>query len=119
MRRLILASTLLLSACATAPQQQTAAPTPAPQPVVPVERQALQLAGASASDLVSHFGRPALQIREGSSIKLQFRGHFCILDAYLYPGANGVLRVTHIDTRLASGADVDQATCLSSLDVAS
>ena len=71
MRRLIFATTLLLAGCATTPQQ-TAAPTPPPQPVVPVERQSTQLAGLSASELTSHLGRPALQIREGTSSSLNF-----------------------------------------------
>jgi hypothetical protein len=118
MRRLILASTLLLAACATRPQQPVTTETPPPV-IVPVERQPTQLAGLSVSELISHLGRPALQIREGTSLKLQFRGQFCVLDAYLYPGANGALRVTHVDTRLPTGADVDQATCLSSLEAAS
>ena len=119
MRRLILATaTLLLAACATRPVQEAAPATP-PQPIVPVERQTTQLAGLSISEVEAHLGRPALQIREGTSLKLQFRGRFCVLDAYLYPGENGALRVTHVDTRLPTGADVDQATCLSSLEIAS
>jgi len=119
MRRLILASvTLLLAACATRPTQEASPETP-PQPVVPVERQTTQLAGLSVAEVISHLGRPSLQVREGTSLKLQFRGKFCVLDAYLYPGTNGALRVTHVDTRLPTGADVDQATCLSSLEVAS
>lgn len=67
-------------------------------------------------DLTAHFGRPALQVQEGTSLKLQFRGNYCVLDAYLYPGQNGVLRVTHVDTRLPSGASTDQATCISALE---
>lgn len=119
MRRLILATaTLLLAACATRPVQEAVPATP-PQPIVPVERQTTQLAGLSISEVEAHLGRPALQIREGASLKLQFRGRFCVLDAYLYPGENGALRVTHVDTRLPTGADVDQATCLSSLEIGS
>lgn len=76
----------------------------------------MRLVGMSASDLVGHFGRPALQVREGSSLKLQFRGRSCVLDAYLYPNQTGVLRVTYIDTRSTSGADTDQASCISALE---
>jgi hypothetical protein len=40
-----------------------------------------------------------------------------VLDAYLYPSqGGGVLRVTHIDTRTASGVDTDQAACISALE---
>lgn len=112
MRRLILASTLLLAACATTPQQQPAQELPPPQPVAPKAR---QLLGLTAGELVGHFGNPALQIREGTSLKLQFRGRTCVLDAYLYP-SNGALRVTHVDTRAPSGVDTDQAACIFSLE---
>ncbi|HVU30538.1 MAG TPA: hypothetical protein VHE36_09075 [Sphingomicrobium sp.] len=114
MRRLIFASTLVLAGCATRPE-----PAPEPQQpaqVVPVQRQLTQVTGMTTRDLTGHFGRPALQVQEGTSLKLQFRGRYCILDAYLYPGQNGVLRVTHVDTRNPSGADVDQATCISALE---
>jgi hypothetical protein len=114
MRRVLIASTLLLLAgCATRPQPpQPVAPVPAPTPQVGVQR----LQGMSTSDLVAHFGRPALQVREGTSLKLQFRGRSCVLDAYLYPNQTGVLRVTHVDTRAANGVDVDQASCIGELE---
>ena len=70
----------------------------------------------SAQELVGHFGRPALQVREGNSLKLQFRGRYCVLDAYLYPGQSGSYHVTYVDTRTTSGADTDQATCISALE---
>ena len=117
MRRFILASTLLLAGCATAPQQQ-----PAPQipEITATPRTARSgLVGLTAQDLVGRFGNPALQVREGTSLKLQFRGRVCVLDAYLYPGSGGVLRVTHIDARALSGADTDQATCISALETPS
>ncbi len=115
MRRLILASTLLLAACATRPQQ---APPTAEQPAQPQppRREATRLTGMTPRDLTAHFGRPALQIQEGTSLKLQFRGNYCVLDAYLYPGQNGAMVVTHVDTRLPTGADTDQATCISALE---
>lgn len=111
-RSIALSLTLLLAACATAPQQtETPQPTPAPQP-----RETGSLIGLTAQDLIGRFGAPALQVREGSSLKLQFRGVGCVLDAYLYPsGGSGALKVTHVDTRLPSGADTDQAACLAGL----
>jgi hypothetical protein len=112
-RYLALSLSLTLAACATTSRQETVAPPPVVQPQ-PSEQNAL--IGLSAQDLVGRFGAPALQIREGSSVKLQFRGARCVLDAYLYPsGGNGALKVTHIDTRLPSGADTPQATCTASL----
>jgi hypothetical protein len=114
MRRLVFASVLFLAGCATRPEQ----PAPAPQPVhaAPAQREATRLTGMTTRELTGHFGRPALQVQEGTSLKLQFRGRYCVLDAYLYPGQSGVPRVTHVDTRTPSGSDVDQATCISALE---
>lgn len=111
MRRYILASTLLLAGCATRPVQTPVAETPAPVETVRTTR---VLLGLTANQLVAEFGNPALQIREGASMKLQFRGRSCVLDAYLYPH-NGALRVTHIDARTPAGADTDQAACIFAL----
>jgi len=113
MRRLIIASTLLLAACATRPQQQPVEQAP---PLQSTSSQTRQVIGLTANELVGYFGKPALQIREGSSLKLQFRGRQCVLDAYLYPSRGGQLRVTHLDARAPSGVDVDQAACVSSLE---
>ena len=115
MRRLILASALLLAGCATRPQQAPQQPEQAVPPP-PAQRGIPRLAGMGTSDLVARFGRPALQVREGSSLKLQFRGRSCVLDAYLYPNQSGILRVTYVDTRSLSGNDTDQATCISALE---
>jgi hypothetical protein len=112
MRRLVFASTLFLAACATSPQQPPQQQLPPPQPTSPQTRQIL---GLTPNELVGHFGRPALQIREGASLKLQFRGRRCVLDTYLYP-QNGALRVTHIDARTPSGVDTDQAACIFALE---
>ena len=70
----------------------------------------------TAGELVQRFGQPALQVREGPGLKLQFRGP-CVLDAYLYPpdSGRGAERVTHVDTRLASGIATDQAGCIRAL----
>jgi nitrous oxide reductase accessory protein NosL len=103
--------TLLLAGCATAPRQAPPIPVAPPQP----EKQT-SLTGLTANELVGHFGTPALQIREGTSLKLQFRGRQCVLDAYLYPQAGNTLRVTHVDTRSSNGADFDQAACIAELE---
>ena len=90
---------------------------PAPPSRAPVtQSEAGGLAGLTAQELVGRFGAPALQIREGASLKLQFRGRRCIMDAYLYPsGTAGSLKVTHVDTRNLTGGDFDQAACIFSL----
>jgi hypothetical protein len=110
MRRLTLVSLLLLaSACARAP-----APQPVPQPP-PSEHVRGQVIGMTTDELVRRFGTPALQIREGSSLKLQFRSDVCVLDAYLYQTGSAPYRVTYVDTRTRSLAAIDQAICVNSL----
>jgi len=71
----------------------------------------------TTGELIQRFGQPALQIREGPGLKLQFRGPACVLDAYLYAPVQGggPERVTHVDTRLSNGNDTDQAACIASL----
>jgi hypothetical protein len=111
MRRSLLAIILLASACAPRPQAQVA-PEPAPAAVQQPRHLVL---GFSAAQLMSVFGAPALQVREGSSLKLQFRNAQCVLDAYLYPSGGQPPKVTYVDTRLPSGADTDQAACVAAL----
>ena len=112
MRRLIAFSLMLaVAACAPRPQE-----TPAPQAPAQPQAETSSLVGLTPQELVGRFGRPALQIREGNSLKLQFRGTRCVMDAYLYPsGSAGALKVSHVDTRLPSGGDMDQAACVFSL----
>ena len=116
MRRFAPLLSLALAAC-MAPRPQPAVPTPQPVAVQP-QRIPRALIGLTAAELVAHFGKPALQVREGTSLKLQFRSRRCVLDAYLYPppGAAAPLRVAHIDARLPSGVDTDQAACVSALE---
>ena len=77
------------------------------------------LVGLTAPELVSRLGNPALQVREGTSLKLQFRSARCVLDAYLYAQAGSALRVAHVDTRAPSGLDTNQAVCISTFGGAS
>lgn len=101
---------LLLAACATAPRPGQPVETPPPSAHTRGE-----IIGLTASDLVSRFGTPALQIREGESVKLQFRSGLCVLDAYLYQTGNAPHRVTYVDARTRALADMDQAVCIGSL----
>ena len=114
MRRSIAFSlTLLAAACAPRVQQVTAPPQPVVQPQAEEQN---SLTGLTAQELVGRFGVPALQIREGTSLKLQFRGPRCIMDAYLYPsGGSATLKVTHVDTRSPTGGNFDQAACIFAL----
>ena len=115
MRRSIpLALMLFAAACAPRPQAASVPAVTTPPPQQPVRQSSLY--GFSVQDLVDHFGKPALQIHEGTSVKLQFRGSNCVLDAYLYPSRDGQLRVTYVDTRGPTGADTFQAACISALE---
>ena len=112
MRSLVPALTLLLAACATAPQ------APAPQPVQPSPAQPRNdLIGLSAAQLIQVFGTPALQVREGTGLKLQFRSRACVLDAFLYPAAGrpGAEQVTYVETRLPTGAPANPQSCYDTL----
>ncbi len=115
MRRSVPLLTLFLAACATRPEPVAEQPAPVTRPTP--ARPNANLVGLTAQELVGHFGHPALQIREGTSVKLQFHNEVCVLDAYLYPSGtgSGALRVTHVDTRAPSGADYSQAACVFSL----
>src|SRR4051794_30108323 len=115
MRRILALSIALFAASCAPRPQATTTPIPSPQPA-PLPTKQSSLFGFNIDELVSHFGKPALQIHEGSSVKLQFRGPRCVLDAYLYPSRDGQLRVTYVDTRAPSGADTNQATCISALE---
>ena len=108
---------LFTASCATTP----APAPPTPQAVVivpPAPAVRGELIGLTAGELVQRLGTPALQVREGQGLKLQFRGSSCILDAYLYtpPSGQGVERVAHVDARLRSGADTDQRGCVAALE---
>ena len=117
MRYLVPAAMLLLSACATAPESPAEAPR---LPVTPSPQISSSVVGLTAAELVARLGNPALQVREGAGLKMQFRSSRCVLDAYLYPPPSGagLTRVTHSDARLPSGADTDQAACISAINAA-
>ena len=105
---------LLLAGCATrpAPEPEPQAPAPQQGPAVPGT-----LLNLTAAELIQKMGQPALQVREGPGLKLQFKGRSCILDAYLYPSPSGGLpeRVTYVDTRLSNGNNTPQPACIASL----
>ena len=114
MRVTIAAAVLvLLAGCggATAPPPVVrAAPIPVPQPGMAALTTVM---GASANALIAQFGRPQLDVSEGSARKLQFGGPICVLDAYLYPpkSGRGDATVTFAETRQRDGKPIDQSSC--------
>jgi hypothetical protein len=119
MRRIALIAVLLAAGCTPTPGVQQPAPPPSSRPPVTIRlpQEHGTLIGLTAAELVQRLGSPALQIREGQSLKLQFRGAGCILDAYLYRAVSGqgLERVAHVDARLRSGADTNQNSCIAAL----
>ena len=111
-----LSALALLSACGgggVVPPPGRAAPVPVPQPGMAALTSVI---GASANALTAQFGRPLLDVTEGSARKLQFGNGTCVLDAYLYAPARGKEPVvTHVDARNPTGADVDPSACVSAL----
>ena len=110
-----LAAALSLAGCMSGVPEQPQEIQSAP--VVAAPRVPGSLIGMSAGELIQRMGQPALQVREGPGLKMQFRGRSCVLDAYLYPTPQGGLpeRVTHVDTRLQNGSDTPQPACIASL----
>lgn len=112
----------VLSALAVSTLSACVAPSPgsrpsggmSPPPMAGSYGKAQPLVGLDAKRLIAMFGQPRLDIRDRTVRKLQFMtaGGKCVLDTYLYTTARGrEPTVTHIDTRLTDGSDVDPASC--------
>jgi len=114
MRRILAVTFLVVAGCARVPTEQPKTPS---VPITPQPREAGTLIGLSGAELVGRLGRPELQIREGNSLKVQFRGRTCVLDAFLYPGAGSQYRVTHVESRNVAGTDLPQQVCISDIDL--
>lgn len=114
------AGAALLGGCASVAEEAPPPRLPAPQAAARSAAAPLDnVIGRTAAMLTRSFGPPALDISEGEARKLQFESAFCLLDAYLYPPARGGAPiVTHVDTRLPDGRDVDRASCVASLNAA-
>jgi hypothetical protein len=140
MRPLLIATLALpafvLSACVggSSPPPRHAPPRSAPPPTAAGQRPAQQtyrdtgpsrvahgeagsLIGRDANGLISLFGQPRINRRDGAATVMQFAGRNCMLDAYLYPPREGAAPVVaHVDTRSVSdGNDVDRQGCINAL----
>lgn len=113
----VAAAALALLTAACTPTTTATKPAAASAPVRVYAPAGLEgVMGRTAGYIERQFGRADLDIREGTARKLQFENASCILDAYLYPpAAGGEPIVTHVDTRLTDGRDVDRASCIAAL----
>lgn len=113
------ASTLLVAGCAGPAipiPGQTAAPPPRPAAAPPRIVQSNSLVGHNAGMALSLFGKPRLDISEGTGRKLQFAGDPCILDVYYYAPKQGAEPVaTHVDARTPDGRDANVDSCINAL----
>lgn len=72
--------------------------------------------GKEARTLVQLFGQPVQDVREAAARKLQFATKDCILDAYLYPPAEGRDPVvTYVAARVADGREAERNSCITAL----
>jgi len=111
---LLLLAGLAVSGCATRPAE-----APAPVPAQPTySLVGLEgVMGSTGPALIAQFGRPDLEVREGSGRKLQFLSPVCVLDAYLYPPRRGGEPVvTHVDARLPDGREMDRSSCVAAIN---
>lgn len=116
--RIWLGAALLLGGCVSS-RVEPPAPPPPVQPARPATYSVGGLEtvmGRNARALEGLFGRPDLDVREGTARKLQFISPVCVLDTYLYPPrGGGDPIVTYIDARLPDGRDMDRASCVAAL----
>jgi hypothetical protein len=114
MRRLVPLAALFAAACAPRPPATEPAPpaAPAPAPAAVDRHDHRTLNGMTAGELIEHFGKPRIQVREGEGTKLQFAAANCVIDFYLYPGQGGAPRVSHIDARNLQGGSVSAQSCV-------
>ena len=118
-RYLIPTAMMFVVACAPRPALTPApvlSPGPVPASTVTDRHDHRTLTGMTANELIQHFGRPRVQIREGDGTKLQFAGPNCVLDFYLYPAQGGVPRVSHIDARNFQGGDISSQACVYAIE---
>ncbi|HEY0594398.1 hypothetical protein [Sphingopyxis sp.] len=110
---------LTLGACA-GPAIPRATPPKAPPTAAPITpprpTQNNSLIGQSANAALGQFGKPRLDVAEGTGRKLQFAGAACILDIYYYAPRQGADPLaTHVDARTPEGRDANVPSCIEAL----
>lgn len=107
---------VMLVGCTTSGSVVSARPDTTPVPIVSRGGAGLdRVLGRDASALVTLFGQPDADVREGTARKLQFAGPACVLDAYLYARGSAAPVVTHLDSRQPDGSPIDRASCIAAL----
>ncbi len=108
---------LLLGGCVgnaiprATPPKAAAGPITAPRPT-----QNNSLIGRPANAALGLFGKPRLDVAEGTARKLQFSGTACILDIYYYAPRQGAdALATHVDARTPDGRDANVPSCIEAL----
>ncbi len=113
---IVTAMSTALTGCTTSGSVVSARPDTTPVPVVSRGGAGLdRVLGRDANALVSLFGQPDADVREGNARKLQFASAACVLDAYLYPRGSAAPVVTHLDSRQPDGSPIDRASCIAAL----
>ena len=105
-----------LAGCATA-----AASSRSPQPPPPHRRDAAEPQRPHRPDRAAswsaHFGNPALQVREGAGLKLQFRGRAaCSTPISIRRRGGDAARHLCRYARCRPARDIDQAACIAALE---
>jgi hypothetical protein len=121
---LALLAAMLLAGCAgqTEPaavaQGAPAAPSPAapPRPTFAVKAsQPDELMGKTPKGLRALMGTPSLLRKDHGAEVWQYAGQSCVLFAYLYPNAKGVLEVSYLDARRKTAGAMPVPDCLTAL----
>ncbi|MEN3972798.1 hypothetical protein WJS89_08975 [Sphingomicrobium sp. XHP0235] len=103
---------LAIAACSSTEAQRPSTMAP---PAAAAVQTTGSLLGLSSAAVLTRFGTPVLQVREGDGLMLQYRAPSCILDAYVYPTEGGA-SVTHVDARDSYGRDVDREACIAAVE---
>ncbi len=106
-RRITLLTLLALGACAApTPPPVALAPPPPPPPGL------VRILGTAAENVIALLGRASLDRTEGPARQLQYVRPPCVLDVFLYPAGDGIMRVRTAAARKPDGARFDPGTCL-------
>nr|WP_310522657.1 hypothetical protein [Polymorphobacter sp.] len=71
-----------------------------------------RIIGSSAAGVTALLGAATLDRTEGQARQLQFARPPCVLDVFLYPGANGAPVVRTAAARKPDGGKIDPGACL-------